>query len=76
MPSVHTAKTGVSTSSVSTLDLRQQEFYPGVEPRATWFRQGSPGTYFWRCKVPARELPGQVLNFTFSDLAEKDGELV
>ena len=64
------------TVSVSTADLRRQEFYPDAEPQATWFRQASPGTYFWRCLVPARELPGQVLNFTTLDLAEEDGEIV
>lgn len=76
MPSAPTESPEASTSRVSTLDLRNQEFYPGSEPRATWFRQQSPGTYFWRCKVPARELPGQVLNFTTMDLAERDGEFV
>ena len=70
MPSVPTAKVAVSTS-----DLRRQE-YVREDAQATWFRQGSPGTYFWRCLVPARELPGQVLNFTFDDLAEEGDKFV
>lgn len=65
-----------SSARVNTLDLREQELYPDAEPKATWFRQASPGTYFWRCVVPARELPGQVLNFTFADLAEKDDKFI
>jgi len=39
-------------------------------PVATWWRQASPGTYYWRCLVPARRLPGQVLRFKETDLAE------
>ena len=65
----------LTAPAVSTPDLRLQEFYT-PEPKATWFRQASPGTYFWRCKVPARELPGQVLNFCTFDLGEEDGEFV
>lgn len=70
MQSALTAKVAVSTS-----DLRQQELYT-EDPKATWIRQASPGTYFWRCAVPARELPGQVLNFLTTDLAEENGKII
>jgi len=43
---------------------------------ATWWRQKSPGSYYWRCKTPAKRLPGQVLWFTDSDLAEENGRIV
>lgn len=40
---------------------------------ATWWRQSTPGTTYWRCVVPARQLPGQVLPFEISDIKEVDG---
>lgn len=44
---------------------------------ATWWAQASPGTTYWRCEVPARHLPGQVLHLGPTDLApgETDDEV-
>lgn len=39
---------------------------------ATWWQQATPGTSYWRCLVPARYLPGQVLPFTNIDLLEDE----
>jgi len=39
---------------------------------ATWWQQRTPGTTYWRCLVPARHLPGQVLPFQQPDLAMQD----
>lgn len=36
---------------------------------ATFVRQATPGTGYWRCEVPARHLPGQMLKITESDFA-------
>ena len=47
-------------------DPRRQEFNHDA-PLATWWRQQSPGTYYWRCLLPARRLPGQVLAFKSDD---------
>ena len=38
------------------------------EPQATWWRQASPATTYWRCDVPARRLPGQVLSLRPTDI--------
>lgn len=41
---------------------------------ATWWRQATPGTTYWRCTVPAKALPGrvnQLLNTSLKD--EYDG---
>ena len=63
--------------SASRSDYRSQEFFQqDKDLLATWWRQASPGTYYWRCLVPARHLPGQVLNFRTKDLAEIDGKIV
>lgn len=57
-------------------DLRNQE-YVHAEPLATWWRQASPGTYYWRCLVPARRLPGRVNRAKEIDLAlDDEGEIV
>lgn len=52
--------------------IRREEYVrdDGLEPIATWRRQLSPGTYYWRCLVPARHLPGQVLIFDTNDVTE------
>ena len=54
----------------------KQEFTQRTDLLATWWRQSTPGTYYWRCLVPARHLPGQVLGFRALDLQEKDGEVI
>jgi hypothetical protein len=62
-------------ATATTAPTRSDEFHH-PEPLATWWRQDSPGTYYWRCLIPARRLPGQVLVFKGSDLAENEGEIV
>lgn len=60
---------------MSILPHQNDEYNPQLtrEPDefclATWWQQKTPGTSYWRCLVPARHLPGQVLPFTESDLA-------
>lgn len=55
-----------------------QEFNPLLERGedeacdATWYRQMTPGTTYWRCLVPARHLPGQVVNLDYTLI--KDGD--
>lgn len=45
------------------------------DPLATFWRQATPGTTYWRCSVPARHLPGRVNAFTTADLApDENGE--
>ena len=56
---------------------RNEEYVAGGDVLATWWRQTSPGTYYWRCLIPARKLPGQVLWYRTSDLAENSaGDIV
>lgn len=43
-------------------------------PRATFWRQKSPASSYWRCEIPARHLPGRVNKLIPQDLVEKDGE--
>lgn len=56
-----------------TSEIRREEFTQDGELLATWWRQNSPGCYYWRCLIPARHLPGQVLRFKTFDL-EEDGD--
>lgn len=42
--------------------------------KATWWRQATEGSTYWRCTVPAKHLPGRVNKLIPADLAEKDGE--
>jgi hypothetical protein len=56
---------------------RHEEYVGEGDLLATWWRQASPGSSYWRCKLPAAHLPGQVLKFKTSDLAENEkGEIV
>lgn len=43
---------------------------------ATWYHQATPGTTYWRCVVPARHLPGQVMPVDEGTLKEKRGKPV
>jgi hypothetical protein len=36
---------------------------------ATWVRQATPGTAYWRCELPARQLPGQMIKLTEQDFS-------
>ena len=47
---------------------------PGEVCLATFWRQATPGQFYWRCDVPARHLPGQALSFQVSDLAWNNAE--
>lgn len=38
---------------------------------ATWWRQATPGTTYWRCTVPAKALPGQVLGLRNTSLLDR-----
>lgn len=51
---------------------RSEEFTQDGELLATWWRQASPGCFYWRNLIPARHLPGQVLYLTTSDLQPHD----
>lgn len=46
---------------------------PGTDLLASWWCQITPGTVYWRCQIPARHLPGQVLDLQPSDLVQ-DGD--
>ena len=35
---------------------------------ATWWAQKPGGNWYWRCTVPARQLPGQALAVRYDDL--------
>ena len=47
---------------------RTEEFTQDGELLATWWRQASPGCFYWRNLIPARHLPGQVLYLRTGDL--------
>lgn len=49
--------------------FRQPE---GVTPLATFWRQATEGTFYWRLLIPARHLPGQVNDLRNSDIAHPD----
>lgn len=57
------------------MNPRQEEFVPDGHLLATWWRQLSPGTYYWRNVLPARFLPGQVLDLKTRDLQPSDHEI-
>jgi hypothetical protein len=65
-------------AATATTTHRGSEEYHHPSPVATWWRQDSPGTYFWRCLVPARRLPGQVLRFVprYDIGADENGDIV
>jgi hypothetical protein len=48
----------------------------GDEQRATWWMQKPGGNAYWRCEVPARELPGQVLQLRFDDLVKDEDHYI
>ena len=43
---------------------------PDDSALATWWAGETLGTRYWRCEIPGRHLPGQVLKFGTADLAE------
>lgn len=53
--------------SLVASDARLEEFYPDTEPVATFWRQGTEGTYYWRLLIPARHLPARVNSLTHAD---------
>lgn len=40
---------------------------------ATWWRQATPGTTYWRCTVPAKALPGKVMQLRNTSLLDQPG---
>lgn len=45
--------------------------------KATWWAQRPGGNWYWRCEVPSRALPGQVLALRYDDLQpSKQGVLM
>lgn len=52
------------------MNPRDAEFTHDGEVIATWWRQNTPGTFYWRNLIPARHLPGQVLALKTSDLQQ------
>lgn len=44
--------------------------------KATWWGQKPGGNWYWRCTVPARQLPGQVLALRYDDLGAYNGQVV
>jgi hypothetical protein len=51
------------------------DFVREGEVLATWIRQATPGTTYWRCYIPARRLPGQVIPLEAKDVTEVDGRV-
>lgn len=39
---------------------RWETYLPETEPLATFWRQASEGTFYWRLLIPARKLPGRI----------------
>lgn len=52
------------------------DFVREGEALATFIRQATPGTTYWRCYIPARYLPGQVMPMEADSLSEhEDGSI-
>lgn len=52
------------------------DFVREGEVLATWYRQATPGTTYWRCHIPAKHLPGQVVPVEPDSISEnEDGSL-
>lgn len=45
------------------MELDRHSEYTPEKPLATWWRQSSPGCAYWRCFVPAKQFPGNVIKF-------------
>lgn len=56
-----------------TVEVSEREFLPDTVPLATWWRQTTPGTFYWRCLIPARHLPGRVNALHWDDFALDSG---
>lgn len=48
------------------------DFVREGEALATFYRQATPGTTYWRCHIPAKYLPGQVIPIGPDSLTEND----
>jgi hypothetical protein len=64
--------------SLASSSAKLEEFYPDTDPIATFWRQGTEGTYYWRLLIPARHLPARVNSLTYEDsrkdvFARQDG---
>lgn len=49
-----------------------REYHPGVPSVATFWRQATEGTFYWRLLVPARHLPARVNSLLHSDVQNPD----
>lgn len=48
---------------------------PASKLAATWWGQAYGGNWYYRCEIPARHLPGQVLPLRTDDLRKVDGQI-
>lgn len=65
--------------AISARDTMYDDPSPPPEPHeilATFYHQATPGTTYWRCLLPARELPGQAIFSGPARLEGKDGKMV
>lgn len=64
----------MSSTQVDNLDPLELERGDDEECLATFWRQATPGTSYYRCLLPARYLPGQAVGLVPTDVQEIDGE--
>lgn len=57
-------------------DMRVMPGNLDTQLKATWWAQREGGNWYWRCTIPSRHLPGQVLSLRYDDLREYDGHIV
>ncbi len=65
--------------AITARDGDYEDPSPLPEPHellATFYHQSTPGTTYWRCLLPARELPGQAIFAGPVRLEGKDGKIV
>ena len=52
---------------MSLVEERLKEYTPEGTPIATFWRQGTEGTFYWRLLIPARHLPARVNSLMWDD---------
>ena len=50
----------------------EKEYVPESTPVATFWRQATEGTFYWRLLIPARHLPARVNSLTWADIDHED----
>lgn len=55
-------------------EVASLQYFPEGPVDATFWVQATPGSAYWRCLVPARELPGRLAQLQTTDLVEAEGE--